>query len=143
MPLSARPFDPIVKRTHEPTGVTVHFRKLGHMERSQLAANTLGDFGLLLGELARPGVGVAKWEGVEREVKVGDSTTKAALPYSIEALDQAAEASPEFGAWFNNQLLDVHGLVVEGGGEETAEGKSDAAASNSSRGSSTRKRKRR
>lgn len=142
MTLTAKSLEPISVRKHEPTGVTVHFRKLGHMQRSQLAAQTLGDFGLLLGELARPGVGVAKWEGVEREIRVGEGVTKAVLPYSVEALDQAAEADPDFGAWFNNQLLDVQGLMAEAD-EETAEGKSGAAASGSARGSSTRKRKRR
>ncbi len=108
--------------THEPTGITVTFKRLGHTQRTKLLANSNGGMGGVFVELAQQGVGVLKWEGVE-------TPDGNAAPYSVRALDAVVHQEPAFGPWFNDELLKANGFDLSGGDDESAdaiEGKSEA-----------------
>lgn len=95
-------------RTHEATGVTVHFRRLGFVEKSKLIGNVGGRVGDLIEALAERCV--QKWDGV----LMPDGNP---APYSPAALDAVAEQCPDFGAWFNDALLDVSGIGADDAGK--------------------------
>lgn len=115
-------------RTHEPTGVTVHFKRIGHLERTRIAGEAFGNPGLVIRLLAEPGVGVHRWEGVKAE----DGKD---APYTLSNVDAAAEAEPSFGEWFNDTLLEFHGWIRNSHGqvEESADeaGKSEPPSTSS------------
>ena len=84
--------------------VVVTFRRITPHERVVISLNHGSRVGDLLGALHDPGVGVARWEGIE-----GDDGKP--IPYSVDALNRVADASPEFFRWFNGVLLEVIGLA--------------------------------
>ena len=100
--------------THEPTGVTVTFKRIGHAQRTKLMASAAGDMGIVCEELMKQGIGVLTWEGVERS----DGN---AMPYSVAALDAVVRQEPSFGAWFNDNLLAANGWDLVGGDDESPE----------------------
>jgi hypothetical protein len=121
----------IEARTHEASGVSVTFRRLGFVQKTRLAGDVGNSIGELFFALMQPGVGVQSWDGV----LMPDGQP---LPYSVKALDSVAEQVPGFGPWFNDNLLEVTGF--DGGAAKDgkdAEGNSKAPASGSSAGDTT------
>ncbi len=111
--------------THEPTGITVTFKRIGHTDRTRLLAGSNGDMGLVFIELAQQGVGVHTWEGVE----LPDGNP---VPYSPASLDAVVAQEPGFGPWFNDELLRANGFDFTGGDDESVEaveGKSETPSS--------------
>lgn len=99
------------KQTHEPSGVTVDFKRVGHTARTKLmgACRTPAggmDIGALIMAAAEPGVGVHSWSGVE-------GPGGEAIPYSLKTLDWVVENVPTFGGWFNDHLLRMCGLAKD------------------------------
>lgn len=97
----------------QPDQVKITFRRVGFTTRTRMEANAGANFGQVVDELLRAGTGVEKWEGIYGPDR-DDGSQGPALDYSPSYVDAIAEASPEFGAWFTRNLLDVAGFLPDG-----------------------------
>lgn len=129
------PRDTTETRTHEPTGVSVTFRRIGHVDRVRLFAASTG-VADIVEQLLAPGVGIVAWSGVQNAE--GDD-----VPYSLQTLEQAVDAAPDFGGWLNDELLLFNKLAHTADGvtpddesedEKDAEGNALAGGSSSTIG---------